>query len=263
MSAPVPGPVWQVRLFKPLFGLRQQPQRPAEVSHLLCEVMLARENLLEDVDYQKIVPNHFVVELPPENYLRHYQPIAARICQQWNERLLSHLTTTNSRQGRREYHFAGQVSVEVRPAADLEMGQIRILSRLQPDLPTPQQPHLTLPACLTLPTGQQWRLRAGLMTIGRDAACDIFLDLPLVQERRLVSSAHAYVQCAPGTYRVFDGTPQGHPSVNGTFVNHQRVPPNGQLLRDGDTLILAALQPQAPQLDTPGVAVLHFQLNCE
>lgn len=263
MSANSPGDGWQVRLIKPRLGLLAQANGPAEVSDVLCETMLARENQLEDAEYKKSVPNQFVVELSPALYARHYAPLEKVICQQWRERLLNHLATANSRQGRREYRFAGQVVVEIRAAPDLEPGQFRIRSRLQAEAPDNPLPVL-LPACLELlPAGKPWRLRAGIVTMGREPACDIFLDMPRVQELRLVSGQHAYLQCLPEAYRVFDGAPNGLPSVNGTFVNSWPVPPGGQLLHDGDILILAALRPQAPSLDTPGVVGLRFRALCE
>ena len=133
------------------------------------------------------------------------------IREQWRERLLNYLATANSRQGRREYRFGGQVSVEIRPAPEVEPGQLRILSRWQPDPPA-SAPPVALPACLELlPSGRPWPLRAGLVTIGREPVCDIFLDLPRVQELKLISGQHAYLQCLPGSYRLFDGAPNGLP----------------------------------------------------
>ena len=154
----------------------------------------------------------------------------------------------------------------MRPGPDLEPGQVRLLLRLQmhaPAAPEPPAPS-PLPACLVLlPAGRTWRLRTGLLTLGRDPRCDIAFDLPGVQELRLVSSQHAYLQCAPSAYRVFDGTPQGLPSVNGTYVNGRPVPPQGHLLQAGDQLILAAVHRHAPRADTPGVVALRFEATCD
>jgi len=80
---------------------------------------------------------------------------------------------------------------------------------------------------------------------------------------RLVSGQHAYVHCLPEAYRLFDGAPNGLPSVNGTFVNGRPVPAGGQLLHDGDILILAAVRPLSPSLDTPGVVGMRFRARCE
>ena len=263
MSATVPGDGWQERLIKPRRGLLAHANGPAEVSDALCETLLARENLVEDADYQKTVPNQFVVELSPDIYARHFAPQAALLGQQWRDRLLNHLATANSRQGRREYRFAGQVMVAIRAASDLEPGQLRLRSRRQTEA-LDDPPPSALPACLELlPAEKHWQLRAGLITIGREPACDIFLDMFRVQELRLVSGQHAYLHCAPETYRLFDGTPTGQRSINGTFVNNLPVPAGGQLLREGDIVILAAVRPQAPRLDTHGVVGLRFRERCE
>jgi hypothetical protein len=255
---------WQVRLIKPRTGLLAQTKGPAELGDRLCEVMLARDNVVEDAQFSKIVPNQFVVELPPDEYERSYAPIERELSQQWREQLLNHLTTTNSRQGRREYRFGGQVAVAVAAAADLAAGQVRIRSRMAPDAAPVELAPGPLPACLeVLPDGRRWPLRTGLVTMGRDHGCDIVFDDPKVQELRLVSSQHAYLRCAPGSYRLFDGSPDGAPSVNGTYINHQAVTRDGQLLQDGDILILASLRPTSPQLNTPGVVGLRFRAVCE
>jgi len=255
---------WQVRRIKPRQGLLAQALRAAELGDLLCEVMLARENVIEDAHYHKLVPNQFVVELPTDEFQHSYAPIEQEVGLQWREKLLNHLTTTNSRQGRREYRFGGQVGVAIRAAADLAAGQARIWSRLAPDAPPEEPPTGPLPACLeVLPDGRRWPLRSGLVTIGRDPGGDIVFDDPKVQELRLVSSQHAYLRCAPGVYRLFDGSPDGAPSVNGTYINRVPVPRDGQLLQDGDFLILASLHPLTPQLNTPGVVGLRFRADCE
>ena len=66
---------WQVRLLKPRTGLLAQSLRAAELGDALCEVMLARENVIEDAQFNKLVPNQFVVELAPDEYQRSYAPI--------------------------------------------------------------------------------------------------------------------------------------------------------------------------------------------
>ncbi len=86
---------------------------------------MQRGNLLEDVNYQKITPNNFVVEIEQDNYARNYRPLEDHILQQWKDRLLSHLSTVNSRQGRTEYRFAGPVKVEIRAVTDLRSTQAR------------------------------------------------------------------------------------------------------------------------------------------
>lgn len=250
---------WQVKRLGARLPWSAGPIRPAEISAGLCAAILTRENVLEDVNYQKISPNHFIVELHPENYTRNYQPIEGRILQQWRERLIDHLETTNSRQGRQEYRFGGRLQLTIRPVPGLKPDQARILSRVQPDEPG-EVPKL--PGRLELLDGSlSWVLRPGVMTIGRDSHCDIALKIPAVQAKRLVSAQHAYLNCQEGRYLLFDGGPDGKPSTNGTFVNGQRVPAGGILLRSGDLIVLAALKPSEPRPDTPGVAALRFKLE--
>lgn len=312
---------WQVRMVRPgmpgldrlqelgLPGLPwlNHPVRPADIGGVLHDVMLARENMLEDVNYQKVVPNHFVIEVGENSYARHFQPIEGQIVQQWRERLLEDLVTANSRQGRKEFRFGGRLRMEVRPARDLRDSEARVLSRIEPDSPRPgaarpaeppplvssgqvspppqARPHVAPPihpqqgqpglstrpktpqpgagrvrsAFLELAlTGERWALYPGANTIGRSEACQIYLDMPVVQEKRLVSGLHAYIIFQGGACILFDGSTDGRPSANGTYVNLRRVGPGGWRLQGGDMIVLAALDPNYPRSDTPGVATFYF-----
>lgn len=251
----------QEQIRQPLPLRRADPIRPADVNRELQAVMFARENLLEDANYGKIVPNDFIVELNADNYERHYRPIEAEVCRQWQDKLLDALNTANSRRGRKEYRFSGPVRVRIQPVANLPEDEVRIHSRVRTgsDRPGPS----TRPACLELlPDGRSFTLRSGMITLGRDPGCDIFVDRPDVQEKRLVSSQHAYIVCERDTCRLYDGSPEGRPSINGTYVNGQPVQPNGTVLRDGDLIVLAALDPQNPRPDRPGVAGFVFRQDC-
>ena len=50
-----------------------------------------------------------------------------------------------------------------------------------------------------LPTGPQWRLRRGTTALGRSESADVYLDMPHVQEKRLISGHHATVRCSDGS----------------------------------------------------------------
>jgi predicted component of type VI protein secretion system len=118
---------------------------------------------------------------------------------------------------------------------------------------------LDLTACLeVLPGGQRWALHPGVVTIGRGSGCDISLDAPVIKEKKLVSNLHAHLNCQGESYRLFDGAPDGKPSRNGTYVNLRRLPQGGVELKDGDLILLAALDPEHPDPDGPGVASLCF-----
>lgn len=254
---------WKSRLVGPRLPWLKAPLRPAEVGEALCACLLDRKFLLEDAHFRKIVPNQFVVELEQENFQDHYAPLLGRILEQWREMMLEHLATANSRQGRKEYSLAGSLELEVRPAAGLQDHQARILCRIAPAEEGGPSRVDALPACLEMEsTGQRWQLYPGVLVLGRDPGCDISFQDPLVQEKRLVSSRHAYLRCEADNYRLFDGTPEGKPSTNGTFINRRRVPPEGIALQDGDQIILASLHPTAPNPYTPGSVLLRFVLDC-
>jgi hypothetical protein len=228
--------------------------------HSLRAVLLDRKNQVEDAAYAKYAPNRFVIELSEENYRRNYQPIERRVVQQWQDQLQEHLLNANERLGRAEYRLGGALALEIRPAAGLSEEQARILYRLDPNAVTrPRE----LTGCLELlGDGRRWRMRQGVITIGRDQACDIPLDIPEIITSRLVSSRHAYLACNNEHTLLFDGDPGGQPSLNGTYVNNRPVMAGGHALRDGDTVQLAALTPGRPRPDTPGVAVFRFHKDC-
>lgn len=241
--------------------------RPAEISDGLCKAVIARENILEDADYNKIVPNHFVIELTPENYHQYFEPLEKSLIQQWRDRLLEQIMTTNSRLGRKEYRLEGQLSIEIHPAPDVKVSQARILCRVEPEyniteskIPPNIRSRGREIAFLELINGdRRWPLYPGDNTIGRDPACDIYLELPLIQEKRLISAQHALIRIENGQSLLLDGGPSGKPSANGTYVNAQAISAHGVLLKEGDIIILAAINPRYPRLDTPGVAAFRFR----
>ncbi len=250
---------WSITLLRSGFPWSNEPIRPADISRKLREVMLSKKNLLEDAHYRKVVPNRYVVELGQDNYARNYQPIQKRIIEQWREKLLEDLETANSRQGRREYSFAGRVEIDIRPAADLSSHQARIYSQFAA-APASSK---AIQACLQAANEDRtWKLHQGNISIGRDPTSEIYLDMPSVQAKRLVSGQHAHLRCNENGCWIFDGIPNGRPSVNGTYVNYRPVPADGQLLQDGDLIILASLSPNDPRPDTPGVAALYFRSPC-
>jgi hypothetical protein len=240
---------------------RPAPILPADVGKQLLKVMFARENVLEDARYLKVAANDFLIELNEANYNHHYRPVEKLVCEQWQKRLLEALNTTNSRQGRKEYHFGGRVRVRLRPRANLGEAEVRIHCRINPEVGASAAGAGS--ACLELLSGGwQWPLREDIIVIGRDDTCDIFLDTPLVQQTRLISRQHAYIHHENSRFLLYDGSPDGMASVNGTFVNGQYVSPAGQVLQDGDVIILAALDSNQPCLNTPGVAAFRFRANC-
>ena len=251
---------WIVYPVRPRRSWSSEPVRPAEVGEALSRAMLSPKAMLEDARYNKIVPNRFIIEVDPENHARRYALIEPRLLAQWREGLPEALTTANSRQGRREFRFGGRVSLELRLSEALSPGHARVLARIEPDAPDAPAPGFRLE---TVPPAESWPLRNGIVTIGREPMCEIQIADRTVQEYRLVSGQHAYLQCEEGQVWLFDGTPAGQPSTNGTYVNGARVPAGGRRLRDGDLIVLAALDPDDPRQDTPGVAALRFTAEDE
>jgi hypothetical protein len=237
--------------------------RPADISEGLSDILLARENTLEDAYYHKIVPNRYVVELNKDVYLQYYESLRQRLVQQWIQRLLDQLVTANSRLGQREYSFGGPVQIELRPADDLQPQQARLLFQIQSSTPAAAPRSVLNGACLELSPGRRrWPLHEGDNTIGRYPTCDVHLDMPDVQELRMVSGVHATLRCAGGEYQIFDGVPSGKPSRNGTYVNYQLVPPGGVRLQHGDFILLAAVDPLKPRPASAGSAAFYFYLDC-
>ena len=157
---------------------------------------------------------------------------------------MAHLLTANDRVGRKEYRFGGPLLVELRSATDLKDSQARILCRIAPDFEVydgsisskTEDPQVE-EAYLELVDGdRRWYLHPGENTIGRDEICEIFLDLPQIQEMRLISAQQAVIRFVNGRYYLYDGSPSGKPSANGTFLNSKIVSTQGQLLQDGDAL---------------------------
>ncbi|MFW5942370.1 MAG: FhaA domain-containing protein [Chloroflexota bacterium] len=241
-------------------GRGDRPLLPADVNRHLREAMLDKENWLEDVNYGKIVPNVYVVEVAEDNYRRNYAPIAQQVRQQWRDRLLTALNVANSRHGRRTYRFGGSVRLEIQAAPDLGQDEVRVRSRIEPDTDEDQR---SATPCLEAVDGRRrWPLREDLIVIGRSSKSDIYLDDAQVQEHRLISSRHAYLRRRNGRYLLYDGAPDGKASLNGTYVNEREIHDEGYELQDGDLIVLAAVDPAHPRPDTPGVAALRFRRNC-
>lgn len=234
----------------------REPILPADVNKKLETAMLNGRNHLEDVNYGKIVPNFYVIEVSPDNYEKNYEPIERQACEQWQQRLLKALNTANSRQGRKNFRFGGPVKVNVRPVSDLSDKEVRILSQIRNEAladDTSQAAYLE-----GLPGGKRWPVSEGVNSVGRSPRSHIYLDTPDIQANLLISNEHAYIKAENGRYYIFDGNSAGKRSRNGTFVNGRRVTESGYKLSNGDVIILASLDPDHPRPDTPGSAGFIF-----
>jgi hypothetical protein len=137
---------WQTDWVKPGFLSNKGSISPAEIGEGLSKIIMAKGNVLEDANYNKILPNRFVVELSQDVFRKHYEPLEQSLIQQWREKLVEHLMTTNSRLGRKEYRFAGQLHIELRPAPDILDNHARVLSKVEPNVdPEGQKPSSHVP----------------------------------------------------------------------------------------------------------------------
>jgi hypothetical protein len=265
MSVESGGDSWQQKIIQPHWPFRGSPIRPADISNGLTSIMLARRNILEDVYYRKIVPNRYIVEVNEQSYNSNFQSIHQQVIQQWSKKLMDQLMIANSRLGRKEYVFGGPVQVELRPAPDLTANQVRILFMVQNETAVAAQSQEESASCLELAPGRRrWLLRPGITTIGRYDICDIYLNDPDIQQNRMISGQHAYLRSERGgECRIFDGSPAGKPSVNGTYVNYERVPASGRVLQNGDFIILASVDPASPRSGVPGTASFYFYQDCK
>lgn len=257
----------------------QQRIRPFQIRKELQKAMVAPEHCPEDVEGYKMVPNIYEVELNESVYEVFFQPIKETICDQLAEGLHEHLSVMNRRSGRKEYVCLGEIQVKLKPVSDLPENKVNITCQMvlpddkvnitseivQAGKREPQEPgpFEGLPlACLEGRTnGEQWLLHNEMVTIGRDEKCDVCMDMPIVQEKSLVSNNHAYILYENKNFRLFDGSREGRRSTNGTFVNGELVRQDGHRLQDGDTIILAALDANDPRPDTEGVVELIFRLS--
>jgi hypothetical protein len=261
-------PNWHIDIIKPRLLWSRKVVRPAEVGYALAGVMMNRDRHLEDANYNKIVPNDYIVEVSIENYQRSFEPISDRLVSQWREKLVHSLMTANSRLGRKEYRFGGQLRIDLRQAPDLGEAQVRLLSRVSQDIDAPVEvsfadlapgPGIEVGYLEMVNGPGRWNIFQGDNVIGRDESCDIRLDLPVIQEMRLVSSQHAYIRCVGEQCLLYDGSPAGRSSANGTFLNGRRISKEGVPLEDGDRIALAAADPARPDEHTTGTAAFHFR----
>jgi hypothetical protein len=248
----------QEQIRQPLLLRRHRPILPADVSERLAKAMLARKNILEDADYRRIVPNDYLVELNETNYKHNYAPIEAQVCERWRANLVATLDTTNERWGRQVYKLGGPVRIRIQASPDLAPRSVRVRAAIDPDVEARPAGAAYLES---VSDHHRWPVQSNRTTVGRDRNCDVWLDMPAVQEARLVSGCHAHILCREEEYHLFDGDPGSKPSANGTFVNGRRVGPEGRALEDGDVILLASLDPERPRLDTPGVVALAFHTS--
>jgi hypothetical protein len=173
-----------------------------------------------------LVPNTFVVELGPADHGR---------LGEWEEALGDELRdVVNEHAGQQEYSFVGPITVVFEEADDLDTGLFRVRSsttkgRVQaPAQPAPGRaqapPAQALPVSLDV-AGHSYQVRSPVTVLGRGAEADVVVDDAGVSRR------HAEVHTDGQQVRVVDLG-----STNGTFVDGERVGPQGAPLADGSRI---------------------------
>jgi len=181
-----------------------------------------------------LVPNTFVVELGPADHGR---------LGEWEDALGDELRdVVNEHAGQQQYAFVGPITVVFEEAEDLDTGLFRVRSsttkgRVQAAPRAQAAPVQAGPAQGRVPArsgplqvsldveGRSHQVSSPVTVIGRGAEADVVVDDAGVSRR------HAEVHTDGSRVRVVDLG-----STNGTFVDGERVGPQGAPLADGSRI---------------------------
>jgi len=179
-----------------------------------------------------LVPNTFVVELGPADHGR---------LGEWEDALGDELRdVVREHAGHQQYAFVGPITVAFEEAEDLDTGLFRVRSsttkgRAQAGPPAaPNQSYGQAPAELARAgslhvsldvEGRSHQVSSPVTVIGRGTEADVVVDDAGVSRR------HAEVHIDGDRVRVIDLG-----STNGTFVDGERVGPQGAPLADGSRI---------------------------
>lgn len=189
--------------------------RPIELGRRLLREM--DDNRSVDVKGRRIVPNHFVISLSPDDHLAF-----ASI----EDALVTELTEAAREYARDEgYHFMGPVTVVLRVDPDLKAGRFGIASQLKE--PTSGRNA----AGLVLPSGERIELSDQTVSFGRHP------DSTVVVNDTNVSRRHAEIRPSGRSYVVTDLGSTNGTKVNGIDVGGERVLSDGDIISLGTTHI--------------------------
>ena len=183
--------------------------RPVEIARRITHEMDDHRSV--GVTGQLVAPNHFEVDLSPEDHARFaeaVEPLRRELCE-----------VVRQHAADEDYALMGPVDVELRPAGGLRSGSFEVRSRLRGG---PQ-----LRAHLVSAGGERVSLAEGTVTIGRAAGCTLMLD------DRNVSRNHAEIRPSGPGHAIVDLG-----STNGTLVNGMRVA--SHQLQPGDQITLGS-----------------------
>ncbi len=182
--------------------------QPVEVGRRLVREMEASRTV--DVRGRALAPNRFVIRVAVDDFQRFAQI---------QESLLSELTATVRNYASQEgLSFLGRVSIEFQADPSLRVGVFRLHPSYDERLP-----EVPPDAWLEGSNGARYKLRSGVMTIGRLSTSDIVID------DQNVSRQHAELHPAGDSYQLIDLG-----STNGCKVNGRRI--ERQVLVDGDEI---------------------------
>ena len=184
---------------------------PLEIGRrLVREIDRGRQRSVHGV----IAPNELVVGLSAAD-LDRFSGYADTLVHELEEAARQHVREEG-------YGLLGPLVVELVRQPSLRAGELRVEGRVAAATTN------GLAASVVLPGGRRRPLGDHVVTIGRDAACEITLDDTTVSRR------HAEIRRADAGFQVIDLA-----SRNGTKVNGRAVP--RAALRDGDEILVGAV----------------------
>jgi len=169
-----------------------------------------------DVRGRALAPNRFVIRVALEDFQRFAQV---------QESLLAELTATVRGYAAQEgLSFLGRVSIEFQADQSLRVGVFRLHPSYDERIPGDD-----IDGWLEGPNGAHYKLKNGVMTIGRLSTSDIVID------DQNVSRQHAELHPIGDTYQLIDLG-----STNGCKVNGSRI--DRHVLVDGDEIVLGPIR---------------------
>ncbi len=188
--------------------------QPVEVGRKLVREMESSRTV--DVRGRALAPNRFVIRVAMEDFQRFAQV---------QESLLAELTATVRGYAAQEgLSFLGRVSIEFQADQTLRVGVFRLHPSYDERIPGDDTD-----GWLEGPNGTHYKLKNGVMTIGRLSTSDIVI------EDQNVSRQHAELHPMGDSYQLVDLG-----STNGCKVNGTRI--DRHTLVDGDEIVLGPVK---------------------
>lgn len=188
--------------------------QPVEIGRRLIREIEASRTV--DVTGRALAPNRFVIRVSEEDFQR-FADIQSSLISELTANVRGYAAQEN-------LSFLGRVSVEFQADPALRLGVFRLHPSYDERIPEADPD-----GWLETDDGRQYRLKNGVMTIGRLSTADIMLDDPNV------SRHHAELHPLGDTYQLIDLG-----STNGCKVNGRRI--ERHVLSDGDELTFGPIK---------------------